>query len=307
MCLEDIIQVKNLKKSYKGQEAVRGISFCVKKGQFFALLGPNGAGKSTTVNIICTSMKQDFGIVKIDGLKVGRRDFEIRKKIGVVFQNGVLDELLTVEENLHTRGGFYGIRGYELKQRIREIACLTGITEFIERPYGKLSGGQKRRCDIARALLHQPKILILDEPTTGLDPKMRSAIWETIDTIKKKTNMTLFLTTHYMEEAAKADHIVILKNGRIALEGTPLELKGTFSKDSLFLLSHQCDLLKKMLERKGIVCFWKKEGIEVPLQTTLDALSVLEYCRGRYYDFEVHRGSMDDAYLSVIEKEEMDV
>ena len=307
MRLEDIIQIQDLKKSYKGQEAVRGISFSVKKGQFFALLGPNGAGKSTTVNIICTSMKQDSGVVKIDGLKVGRRDFEIRKKIGVVFQNGVLDELLTVEENLHTRGSFYGIRGYDLKQRIQEIARLTGITEFIERPYGKLSGGQKRRCDIARALLHQPKILILDEPTTGLDPKMRSAIWETIDTIKKKTDMTLFLTTHYMEEAAKADHIVILKNGRIALEGTPLELKRKFSKDNLFLLSHKCDLLKSMLERKGIACFLKKEGIEVPLHTTLDALSVLEYCRGRYYDFEVHRGSMDDAYLSVIEKEERDV
>ena len=305
--MEDIIQVQNLRKSYQGRDAVKGISFQVKSGQFFALLGPNGAGKSTTVNILCTSIKQDFGEVKIEGLKVGKKDFEIRKKIGVVFQNGVLDELLTVKENLYTRGCFYGLRGYALKQRVKEIAQLTGIGEFIDRPYGKLSGGQKRRCDIARALLHFPKILILDEPTTGLDPKMRSDIWETIHTIKKKSNMTLFLTTHYMEEAAKADHIVILKKGKIVLEGTPNELKRRYSKDRLSLLSKKTDLLKGMLERKGIPYFLYKEGVEIPLESTLEALSILEYCQGRYSDFEVHRGSMDDAYLLVIEKEESDV
>lgn len=301
--MEEIICVKDLWKSYHGKEAVKGINFSIKTGQFFALLGPNGAGKSSTVNILCTSIKPDNGTVIIDGLKLGSRDFEIRKKIGVVFQNGVLDELLTVEENLYTRGRFYGLKGYSLKQRMKETANLTGIEDLLDRPYGKLSGGQKRRCDIARALLHLPKILLLDEPTTGLDPKMRSSIWETIHAIKERTGMTLFLTTHYMEEAAKADHIVILKSGQIALEGTPDDLKKRFSKDNLFLFSQRCELLKGILDRKKIVYEQRKSGLRIPLSNTLDALSILELCRGRFDAFEVQRGSMDDAYLSVIERE----
>ena len=301
-----MIVVNNLKKSYHGKEAVRGISFSVKKGQFFALLGPNGAGKSTAVNILCTSIKPDSGLVLIDGLKAGCRDFEIRKRIGVVFQNGVLDELLSVEENLYTRGRFYGLRGFALKQRIQETAVLTGISDFLNRPYGKLSGGQKRRCDIARALLHHPKLLLLDEPTTGLDPKMRTAIWDTIYTIKNKTDMTLLLTTHYMEEAAKADHIVILKKGQIALEGTPDVLKKRFSRDNLFLFSNRCELLKGILERKGIVYEQEKEGVRIPLSATLDALPILEACSGRFSSFEVQKGSMDDAYLSVVERDIVD-
>lgn len=298
--------VNNLKKSYHGKEVVRGISFSVKKGQFFALLGPNGAGKSTAVNILCTSIKPDSGLVLIDGLKAGCRDFEIRKRIGVVFQNGVLDELLSVEENLYTRGRFYGLRGFALKQRIQETAVLTGISDFLNRPYGKLSGGQKRRCDIARALLHHPKLLLLDEPTTGLDPKMRTAIWDTIYTIKNKTDMTLLLTTHYMEEAAKADHIVILKKGQIVLEGTPDVLKKQFSRDNLFLFSNRCELLKGILERKGIVYEQEKEGVRIPLSATLDALPILEACSGRFSSFEVQKGSMDDAYLSVVERDIVD-
>lgn len=301
--MEQIICVKDLWKAYHGKEAVKGINFSVKKGEFFALLGPNGAGKSTTVNILCTSIKPDSGSAIIDGLCVGCRDFEIRKKIGVVFQNGVLDELLTVEENLHTRGRFYGLKGYLLRQRIKETANLTGISDLLERPYGKLSGGQKRRCDIARALLHLPNILILDEPTTGLDPKMRSAIWDTIYTIKDKTGMTLFLTTHYMEEVVGADHIVILKKGQIALEGTLDVLKKRFSKDNLFLFSHRCELLKGILDRKKIVYEQEKGGLKITLSSTLDALSILELCRGRFDSFEVQRGSMDDVYLSVIERE----
>ena len=301
-----MIVVNNLKKSYHGKEVVRGISFSVKKGQFFALLGPNGAGKSTAVNILCTSIKPDSGLVLIDGLKAGCRDFEIRKRIGVVFQNGVLDELLSVEENLYTRGRFYGLRGFALKQRIQETAVLTGISDFLNRPYGKLSGGQKRRCDIARALLHHPKLLLLDEPTTGLDPKMRTAIWDTIYTIKNKTDMTLLLTTHYMEEAAKADHIVILKKGQIVLEGTPDVLKKRFSRDNLFLFSNRCELLKGILERKGIVYEQEKEGVRIPLSATLDALPILEACSGRFSSFEVQKGSMDDAYLSVVERDIVD-
>lgn len=296
------IEIRDLYKSYRGQEAVKGISFYVKKGRFVALLGPNGAGKSSVINILCTSLKADKGCVLVDGLKVGYQDFEIRKKIGVVFQNGVLDDLLTVEENLYTRGRFYGYRKDEIVRRITSIAEMTGITELLKRPYGKLSGGQKRRCDIARALLHYPKILLLDEPTTGLDPQMRAAIWETIFAIKEKTDMTILLTTHYMEEAAKADEIIIMKDGKLLIQSTPDKIKEVYAADSLVLFSESPTLLRGILDRRGIRYAAKGEGIEIALKRTNDALTILELCKGRYSGFEVLRGSMDDAYLKVIER-----
>ena len=298
-----MIEIKDLYKSYRGQDAVRGVSFSVKKGQFVALLGPNGAGKSSIMNILCTSLNADKGTVLVDGLKVGYQDFEIRKRIGVVFQNGVLDDLLTVEENLYTRGRFYGYRSYEMKNRIADIAGMTGITELLKRPYGKLSGGQKRRCDIARALLHSPKILLLDEPTTGLDPQMRSVVWETIFRIKERTDMTILLTTHYMEEAANADEIIIMKNGRVILKNSPDKIKSTYAQDSLVLFSDKPEMLRTILDRRGIRYRTRGEGIEIALIKTTDALTILEVCRGRYNDFEVQRGSMDDAYLKVMEQE----
>ena len=299
--MQNIIEIRDLYKSYRGQEAVKGVSIAVEKGQFLALLGPNGAGKSSIINILCTSLKADKGSVFVDGLKVGYQDFEIRKRIGVVFQNGVLDDLLTVEENLFTRGRFYGYRGYEMKNRVTDIAKMTGITELLKRPYGKLSGGQKRRCDIARALLHMPKILLLDEPTTGLDPQMRSAIWETVIHIKEQTGMTILLTTHYMEEAAKADEIVIVKDGRVILRDSPDAIKSTYAQDSLVLFSDTTELLRSLLDRRGVRYRMRGEGIEIPLKKTTDALVILEFCRGRFRDFEVLRGNMDNAYLKVIE------
>ena len=300
--MENSIEIKDLYKSYRGQEAVKGVSFTVKKGQFVALLGPNGAGKTSIINILCTCLKADSGRVLIDGLKVGYQDFEIRKQIGVVFQNGVLDDLLTVEENLYTRGRFYGYRGYEMENRIASIADMTGITELVKRPYGKLSGGQKRRCDIARALLHFPKILLLDEPTTGLDPQMRAAIWETIFRIKEKTGMTILLTTHYMEEAAKADEIIIMKEGKLVLKSSPDRIKEVYATDSLVLFSNTLHLLKGILDRRGMRYVTKGEGLEIELKKTTDAIPILELCRERYSGFEVLRGSMDDAYLKVIER-----
>lgn len=296
-----MIQVRDLRKSYHGHKAVKGISFHVEKGEFLALLGPNGAGKTSTINILCTCARPDGGLVYIDGLKIGQENAEIRKRIGVVFQNGVLDDLLTVEENLYTRGRFYGFRGHSLQKRIESISELTGISGFLKRPYGKLSGGQKRRCDIARGLLHSPKLLLLDEPTTGLDPKMRSEIWETILMIKEKTDMTILLTTHYMEEAAGADTILIMQNGEIILKSTPDRLKERFSRDCLVFFSDKTDSLKRVLDNKGIKYLQRGERIEILLQSTMDALPILETCRGRYLGFEVLRGSMDDAYLSVIE------
>lgn len=301
--MEQIILVQDLKKTYHGRAAVQGISFAVEKGSCTALLGPNGAGKSTTLNILCTCTAPDSGLVLIDGLSAGHRNYEIRRRIGIVFQNGVLDERLTVEENLDTRGRLYGFRGQDLRQRILQTAAITGISDLQSRPYGQLSGGQKRRCDIARALLHGPKILFLDEPATGLDPEMRSALWNTIEHIQASTQMTIFLTTHYMDEAARASHIIMMKNGKIAVSGTPALLKKRFSRDLLLLYTDSPASLKSRLAFAGISYRQFDGRLQIPLAETGDALPVLTLCRGLYTGFEVHSGNLDDAYLSVMEGE----
>ena len=175
--MDKIIEVEGLHKSYGSIKAVNGLDFYVERGKLFAFLGPNGAGKSTTIDMICTFLKPDCGSVTVDGFTLGKQDTEIRKIIGAVFQDGLLDELLTVEENLKIRGGFYGLKGKKLKEAVANTAEATGVTEILKRPYGKLSGGQRRRCDIARALINTPKVLFLDEPTTGLDPQTRRYVW----------------------------------------------------------------------------------------------------------------------------------
>ena len=233
--MEHIIEVSGLKKSYGQVQAVKGIDFYVESGKIFAFLGPNGAGKSTTIDIICTFLKSDAGTVVVDGHRLGKDDNAIRQSIGAVFQDGLLDPLLTVSENLSIRAGFYGLWGKQLDKTIREIAERMGIQEILKRPYAKLSGGQRRRCDIARALVNTPKILFLDEPTTGLDPQTRKSVWETITKLQRDTGMTIFLTTHYMEEAAEADYVIVIDNGSIVAKGTPSDLKERFTSDKLML------------------------------------------------------------------------
>lgn len=281
---EDIIQVSDLKKSYGAVPAVNGISFSICKGQVTAMLGPNGAGKSTVLGILSTALSFDSGMVKICGHDIRRRSSRIRKIVGVVFQNGVLDQRLTVAENLRVRGDFYGLRGKRFEGRICEVAELTGITDLMDRYYGVLSGGQKRRCDIARGLIHSPHILFLDEPTAGLDPDMRNIIMATIETVKKKTGMTVLMTTHYMDEVSKVDKIIVMKKGNIILEGHPEAVKDMFSKDILILYT---DSSKR----------------EIRLDKTTDALKILEEQRGRYDSFEVIKGSMENAYVSVTEED----
>lgn len=186
------IEVKNLTKKYGSVSAVNNISFSVEEGSFFAFLGPNGAGKSTTINILCTLIFCDGGSVFINSHKVGVDDNKIRKEIGIVYQNGVLDDLLSIRENLILRGSMYGYSKKELKRRVKLVSEITEITGFIDRRYGSLSGGQKRRADIARALLHEPKVLFLDEPTTGLDPKTRQSIWSCILKMRQELGTTIF-------------------------------------------------------------------------------------------------------------------
>ena len=233
--LNNIIEITNLSKSFKDVKAVQNISFKVKKGELFAFLGLNGAGKSTTISIICGLLKKDNGKVLISGNNIDTDVEKIKNSLGVVFQNSVLDKPLTVKENLKNKAALYGIVGEEFSNRLQELSILLNLDKILDRPAGKLSGGERRKADIARALLHKPQILILDEPTTGLDPQTRQTLWKAISSLRKETGMTVFLTTHYMEEAADADYIVILDSGKIAAEGTPLELKNKYSADYITL------------------------------------------------------------------------
>ncbi len=297
-----IIQIKNLKKKYGSIDAVSGITFEVESGKLFAFLGPNGAGKSTTIDMICTLLEPDEGEIIVNGMVRGKDDDAIRSMIGIVFQNSVLDNLLTVRENLIVRAEFYGIKGEDLKKAVDDAAEATDISEFIDRPYGKLSGGQRRRADIARALVNTPKILFLDEPTTGLDPQTKNIVWNKIIDLQKKTGMTVFLTTHYMEEAASADYIVVINHGEIAAQGTPYELQEKYSSDCIKLTTNNTDLLKTALDESCIEYSVKENTFTIWLDSTLDAIPIIDSVKPLIQGFEVLHGTMEDAFINIIEK-----
>lgn len=303
--MQNIIEVKGLEKSYGSVKAVKGIDFNVKKGQLFAFLGPNGAGKSTTVEMLCTLLEPNSGSVKIDGFELGKQDNEIRSRIGVVFQDNMLDGLLTVEENLKIRGSFYGMKKENLENALKFAAENTGATDILKRKYSNLSGGQRRRADIARALMHSPEILFMDEPTTGLDPQTRKNIWETIRSMQQKNNMTVFLTTHYMEEAAQADYVVTIVDGKIAACGTPAELREKFSKDTLYLNckpNHEKDVCN-YFENNNIQYNKKGGNIVVSVESTISALPILNELEAYIDGFEVVAGTMDDAFIAITGRE----
>lgn len=303
--MNTIIKVQNLSKKYDDFEAVKDISFEVESGSLFAFLGPNGAGKSTTIDILATLITKNQGTIIINDHQLGKNDQEIRKDIGVVFQKSVLDDLLTVKENLETRGSFYNLKGTELKERIKEASKITQCDDFLNRPYGKLSGGQKRRADIARALINKPKILFLDEPTTGLDPQTRISVWNTIKTMQKESNMTVFLTTHYMEEAANADKITVINNGQIVAEGTPLELKQKYTKDILKIYNTDPNIIN-YLNKKAIPHTITKDKIQIEIETTNQAINILQDLKESITSFEMIHGNMDDVFINIIGKEKED-
>lgn len=299
-----IIEIENLKKSYGEVKAVDDISFYVQQGSLFAFLGPNGAGKSTTISILNTYLKPDSGSVNIAGLTLGRDDSEIRSQIGVVFQEGVLDQRLTVWDNLMIRGSLYKLRGRALKKAAEAAAEIVGATEFLNRPYGKLSGGQRRRADIARALLNTPKILFLDEPSTGLDPQTRLSIWETVKKLQSEQGITVFLTTHYLEEAESAGYVVIIDKGKIAAKGTPVDLKRRFVKDELYLYPQKGAekvLYDKLDNTVGLTV--KNEVAVIPLDSTFEALSFIDEYKSHISDFEVRKGTMDGLFVAVTGRE----
>ena len=301
--MDKIIEVSGLKKSYGPVHAVQGLDFYVERGKLFAFLGPNGAGKSTTIDILCTLLRADAGEVTLDGHRLGTEDAAIRASIGVVFQDHLLDPLLTVEENIRVRGGLYPASRATLTDSIARASRAADVGDFLKRPYGKLSGGQKRRADIARALVNTPKILFLDEPTTGLDPQTRKSVWESIQTLQRETGLTVFLTTHYMEEAAEADYVVVIDNGRIAARGTPSTLKEEYASDQLRLVPINEAKLLSVLAEQGIAYSRISNQVVVKIASTLEALPLLGKLREYIAGFEVLNGTMDDAFIGITGKE----
>lgn len=289
------ITVKNLTKYYKKTPAVNGISFTVAQGEFFAFLGENGAGKSTTINMISTILEKTGGEISVFGNMIGKDDDAVRADIGIVFQNSVLDSKLTVKENLYTRASYYGFSGREIKKRIDELRENFELDPIWNRNYEKLSGGQRRRVDIARALIHRPKILILDEPTTGLDPNTRKLVWDHIETLRKTQELTIFLTTHYMEETADADHVVILDKGNIIADGTPAQLKSAYAKSRLIWYEPQTAENDMLLE--GFEYTYQADHYNLFFQGTITEF--LYANRSRITDYEVIKGSMDDVFLNL--------
>lgn len=295
---ENIIEIKNLVKSFGSVKAVNDLSFCVKKGELFAFLGENGAGKSTTISVMCGQLSKDSGTIIIDNKNLDEKDNQIKRKIGVVYQNCVLDKALSVKENLESRAALYGIFGEEFKIRLKELSELLDFSQLLNRTLGKLSGGQIRRIDIARALIHQPEILILDEPTTGLDPQTRKLLWSVITELRKTKNMSVFLTTHYMEEAAEADYIVIIDKGKIVAEGSPLQLKNKYTGDFIIIYNTTEEDVKKL----GMPYEKTKDFYKIAIENTAVATKLIVENSEIFTDYEIIKGKMDDVFLEVTGK-----
>lgn len=295
--MEYSIEISHLHKSYKDVKAVDDLSFVVKPGELFAFLGVNGAGKSTTISILCGTLAKDAGSVKVAGMDTDKTRQYV-EKLGVVFQNSVLDASLSVRDNLKNRASLYGIAGEAFDARLSELASLLSFEELLNRTVGKLSGGQKRRIDIARALLHRPEILILDEPTTGLDPQTRKLLWDVVRGLRKSENMTVFLTTHYMEEAADADYVVILDSGKIAAEGTPLDLKNAYVRDSITLYHTDEDTVKSL----GLPYTALRDALRIEVASTKEATALILAHPEIFQDYEIIKGKMDDVFLAVTGK-----
>ena len=294
----NIIEIEHLSKRFGDVKAVQDLSFCVKEGELFAFLGVNGAGKSTTISIMCGQQSKDSGKVVINGADLDESVESIKRELGVVFQNSVLDKALSVRENLESRAALYGITGVSFNERLTELSELLDFAALMKRTVGKLSGGQRRRIDIARALLHSPKILILDEPTTGLDPQTRKLLWSAISRLRKEQNMTVFLTTHYMEEAADADYVVILDSGRIVAEGTPLELKNKYTGDFITLYG----VTEEEARTLGAAPEKIPGAYRIEVSDTAHATELILQHPEIFRDYEITKGKMDDIFLAATGK-----
>lgn len=332
-----IIKVNNLTKTYGNFTAVNHVSFEVEKGTLLGFLGVNGAGKTTVINMLATLLEPDDGTAEICGEILGKKDQEIRRKIGIVYQQNCLDDILTVRENLICRGIIHGASKAEAKEQCVRLTEILKLGDILKKKYRMLSGGQKRRCEIAAALMHTPEILFLDEPTTGLDPATRLDVWNTIEELQKNEKMTVFLTTHYMEEAAGADKIIIMDHGNIITSGAPFELKERFAADKLRLYCKtgkeyeimRTEKMISLMNSKNEEMSSKSEGmkgkseesnrkyektdgeyggiqllgnrvVEMLVRSTLDALPIINMVENMIDGFEVIQGNMDDVFLNAV-------
>jgi multidrug/hemolysin transport system ATP-binding protein len=291
--LSAVLSVKNLTKNFGALRAVDDISFTVEKGSVFSFIGPNGAGKSTTINII-------LGLLSPDGGRIDFADGFNVQNVGVVFQNNIGDDLLTVKENLLTFGAQYFRTKTELFARYDELRDFLSLNEVENKKFKILSGGQKRKIEIARALLHRPRVLFLDEPTTGLDPKTRKEIWDIIQKLKNESDLTVFLTTHYMEETAGSDMVAVIQNGKIAATGTPQKLKAKYSFDRLFITPNDAAKLKKSLMLNKLKFSQAADTFVITADSDKHAIEIIEKLKDNILYFEFKKGTMDDVFLNIV-------
>ncbi|HAA9957579.1 TPA_asm: ABC transporter [Listeria monocytogenes] len=303
-----MIKLTNVVKKFGKIEAVKGINLEVEKGSLFAFLGENGAGKSTTLSMICTESEPTSGEIYIDDEKLTFKNRKLfRQKLGVVFQENVLDDLLTVRENLYNRAILYGKTKAEITERLALVSSIMGIEDILNRRFEKLSGGQKRRAEIARAIMHDPEILLLDEPTTGLDPKTRVSVWKIIDYLREELGMTVFLTTHYLEEAKDADQLAVIHKGKIIAQGTPTNIRSRFSVDKIFFYDAKVAELQKIMKKANLPFKVSKATMRVDvINQDVEILAILNQAAGLYGSFEVIKGNLDDAFISMIKEESDD-
>ncbi len=299
--MKNIIEVQSLVKKYKDVCAVRDISFSVEEGSFFSFLGVNGAGKSTTINILCTVLEKTSGCVKIGGYDLDKQKARIKELIGIVFQNSVLDKQLTVKENLISRASYYGFSKSEAKSRIKTLAEIFELDGMLDRRYINLSGGQRRRVDIVRALINRPKILFLDEPTTGLDPHTRMQVWSIINKLRKETGLTVFLTTHYMEETSDCDNVVIIDSGKISACDTPNNLKKKYASNSFVWYTRKSEFAETLLNNEGLDFEYVGDAYKIKISNSSDATRLVT-SYPQISDYEVIKGNMDDVFLKITGK-----
>lgn len=293
------IDVRNLSKSYRSVHAVDDVSFHVGDGEVFAFLGSNGAGKSTTINCLTTVLAYESGSVSVAGFDVAHHGARVRERIGVVFQDSVLDPILTVRENLRLRAILTGIDAAVVTRRIDELAALVSLRAFLDRRYGKLSGGQRRRVDIARALLHEPAIVFLDEPTAGLDPGSRAVVWRTMHELREQTGLTVFLTTHYMEETEEADRVCVIDHGRIIADDTPAALRARYSSSVLTITTRDVRALNEQAARYGGELQLDGDVASIAVADADAARAILDAHGDDVVDFEFRHGRMDDVFLAL--------
>lgn len=309
MAQNHIIEVKNLIKRYKKAKvnSVDDVSFYVEEGAFFSLLGPNGAGKTTIISILTTLLSSTSGTVTIGGHDVEHEASAVRQHIGVIFQNPSLDQNLTAEENIRFHANLYNLYPFmptysmmsrSYKSKVQELAAVVGLEDQMGKAVKTLSGGMKRKLEIMRSLMHKPRVLFLDEPTTGLDPISRQNLWKYLQDIRKKEDTTIFLTTHYLEEAEGADYVCIIDEGKIVAQGSPTEIKEALIENYVRVDADDRQALKK--ELSGHKFHVTGTGPFVIRLNTITAQQVIQKIKTPLTYLEVHAPSLEDAYVEII-------